>query len=95
MRVNIDNMTSLDHEEIARTCRLASGKWIEARRDTSTRINSTLGHWRRNIGKRPRAFTDRYEFRMQTCGYGTGLSKLMVRHVPVTFPLDSPTHPMR
>lgn len=81
-------MQRLDHDDIANKLRLVSGQWIEIRRDTTARINSTLGHWRRNAGKRPRAYTARYEFRMRSCGYGTGQSALLARHVPVTFPLD-------
>lgn len=78
----------IDHAHIANLLRLASGQWFEIREDTTARINSTLGHYRRNVGKRPRAYSDRYDFRMKSIGRGTGRSTLFARHEPITFPLD-------
>lgn len=78
--------TQLDHAFIADRLRLASGAWVKIREDTTARINSTIGHWRRDVGKRPRAFSARYEFRTESCGYGTGRSAILARHMPITFP---------
>jgi hypothetical protein len=70
--------------EIANLLRLASGTWIEIRRDQHNRVYALISKYRRHP---PAAYASgRFEFRAEGLEYGTGETRLMARHVPVTFP---------
>lgn len=76
--------TMMDYESIAELLRTSSGQWVEIRRDKHNRIYALLSKWRRSP---PAAFrSGRFEFTAAGCGYRSGETRLMIRHVPVTFP---------
>lgn len=77
----------MDHAHIAHVLKTAApGRWVVIDEDTTRRANSRVNNWRNGAarGQRPKAFGKRFEFKVESCGYGTGRSKILARYTPKT-----------
>ena len=78
----------IDHAAAADLMRSNSGEWIELRRDAHNRIFAVLSKWRRSP---PKPYSSgRFEFVARGLAHGTGETRLLARHVPITFDLATP-----
>lgn len=78
--------TQLTAAEAADILRSHSGEWLVIRRDRHNRIHALISQYRR---RPPKALTlGRFTFRVKSAGHGTGETKLIARHMPVTIPIN-------
>jgi len=74
----------MDHNRIAQVLIENPNKWAVIHEDETRRCSSRVNNWRHGKyqGKRPKAFTDNFEFLVRSCGYGTYRSQILARYVP-------------